>query len=109
AHPEVAASFDALMGTAGHGVPDWHVLADEAGWESVRTVVDVGGGTGALLAEILRARPDVRGTLVDLPHVVARSSEMFQAAGVAHRVTTVAPAKAAADATNCLRFLMYHS
>ena len=90
AHPEVAASFDALMGTAGHGVPDWHVLADEAGWESVRTVVDVGGGTGALLAEILRARPEVRGTLVDLPHVVARSSEIFQAAGVAYRVTTVA-------------------
>jgi hypothetical protein len=90
AHPEVAASFDALMGTAGHGVPDWHVLADEAGWESVRTVVDVGGGTGALLAEILRARPEVRGTLVDLPGPVARSSEVFQAAGVADRVTTVA-------------------
>jgi SAM-dependent methyltransferase len=90
AHPEVAASFDALMGTAGHGVPDWRVLADEAGWERVRTVVDVGGGTGALLAEILRARPQVRGTLVDLPGPVARSSEIFRAAGVADRVTTVA-------------------
>ena len=82
AHPEIAASFDALMGTAGHGVPDWHVLVDPADWESVRTVVDVGGGTGALLAEILRARPEVRGTLVDLPGPVARSSEIFQAAGV---------------------------
>jgi hypothetical protein len=90
AHPEIAASFDALMGTAGHGVPDWHVLVDSADWESVRTVVDVGGGTGALLAEILRARPEVRGTLVDLPGPVARSSEIFQAAGVADRVTTVA-------------------
>jgi SAM-dependent methyltransferase len=90
AHPDIAASFDALMGTAGHGVPDWRVLADAAGWESVRTVVDVGGGTGALLAEILRARPEVRGTLVDLPGPVARSGEIFQAAGVADRVTTVA-------------------
>jgi 2,7-dihydroxy-5-methyl-1-naphthoate 7-O-methyltransferase len=90
AHPEIAASFDALMGPAGHGVPDWRVLVDAADWESVRTVVDVGGGTGALLAEILRARPEVRGTLVDLPRTVARSGEIFQAAGVANRVTTVA-------------------
>ena len=90
AHPAIAASFDALMGPPGHGVPDWRVLVDTADWESVRTVVDVGGGTGALLAEILRARPEVRGTLVDLPRTVARSGEIFQAAGVADRVTTVA-------------------
>ena len=89
AHPEIAASFDALMGLAGHGVPDPHVLVDPADWKSVRTVVDVGGGTGALLAEVLRARPHVRGTLVDLPGPVARSGEGFQAAGVADRVTAV--------------------
>lgn len=87
AHPEIAASFDALMGP-GHGSPDPEVLVT-GGWDSVRTVVDVGGGTGSLLAEILRARPTVRGTLVDLPPTVARSGEIFQAAGVAERVTTV--------------------
>jgi SAM-dependent methyltransferase len=90
AHPAIGASFDALMGPPGHGVPDWRLLVDAADWESVRTVVDVGGGTGALLAEILRARPEVRGTLVDLPRTVARSGEIFQAAGVADRVTIVA-------------------
>ena len=90
AHPDIAAKFDALMGPAGHGVPDWRVLLDPADWESVRTVVDVGGGTGSLLAEILRARPEVRGTLVDLPRPVARSARSSQAAGVADRVTAVA-------------------
>lgn len=90
AHPDVAASFDALMGLAGHGVPDPHILVDPADWKSVRTVVDVGGGTGALLAEVLRAHPEVRGTLVDLPGPVARSGEVFQTAGVENRVTTVA-------------------
>ena len=90
AHPAIAERFDALMGLAGHGVPDWRVLVDPAGWESVHTVVDVGGGTGALLAEILRARPDVRGTLVELAGPVARSGEVFQAAGVANRVAAVA-------------------
>jgi SAM-dependent methyltransferase len=88
AHPEIAASFDALMGPEGHGTPDPEVLVG-GGWEAVRTVVDVGGGTGALLAAVLRARPAVRGTLVDLPPTVARSAAVFQAAGVADRVTAV--------------------
>ena len=80
--PDLAAKFDALMGPGGHGVPDWRVLVNPADWEAVRTVVDVGGGTGSLLAEILRARPNVKGTLVDLPRTVARSAEIFKAAGV---------------------------
>jgi hypothetical protein len=88
AHPDVAASFDALMGPAGHGTPDPH-FAITGGWESVRSVVDVGGGTGAMLAEILRVRPGIHGTLVDLPGTVARSGEIFRAAGVADRVTTI--------------------
>jgi len=89
AHPDIAAKFDALMGPEGHGVPDWRVLVNPADWQSVRTVVDVGGGTGSLLAEILRAQPGVTGTLVDLPRAVARSGEVFKAAGVTDRVTTV--------------------
>jgi hypothetical protein len=52
-------------------------------------VVDVGGGTGSLLAEILRARPAVRRMLVDLPPTVARSAEILQAADVSESVTAV--------------------
>jgi len=88
AHPDVAASFDALIGPAGHGTPNPEFQLT-GGWEKVRTVVDVGGGTGAMLAEILLTRPEIHGTLVDLPRTVARSGEMFQAAGVTARVTTV--------------------
>ncbi len=88
AHPDIAASFDALMGPAGHGTPDADIPI-AGGWESVRTVVDVGGGTGAMLAEILRTRPHIHGTLVDYPGTVARSAEIFQAVGVADRATTV--------------------
>jgi SAM-dependent methyltransferase len=87
AHPGIAASFDALIGPAGHGAPDPD-LPLAGGWGPVRTVVDVGGGTGAMLAAILRTRPRVRGTLVDLPRTVARSAELFKAAGVADRVAT---------------------
>jgi SAM-dependent methyltransferase len=89
ANPDIAASFDALIGPEGHGTPDPEFDISAGCWASVRTVVDVGGGTGAMLAEILRARPGIRGTLVDLPRTVAGSGKTFKAAGVAERVTTV--------------------
>ncbi len=88
AHPPIAASFDALIGPAGHGIPSPDFQID-GGWGPVRTVVDVGGGTGALLAEILLARPHVYGMLVDLPRTVARARETFRSAGVADRVILV--------------------
>jgi SAM-dependent methyltransferase len=88
AHPNVGASFDALIGPPGHGTPksDFHI---SGGWESIRSVIDVGGGTGAMLAELLRRWPHLHGTLVDLPRTVSRSGETFRSAGVAERVTTV--------------------
>ena len=85
ANPKIARDFDAMMGP-GHGVPDPD-FPIEGGWDAVRTVVDVGGGTGSLLAEVLHARPHLRGILVDLPSTVARSAEVFRARGVADRVT----------------------
>jgi SAM-dependent methyltransferase len=51
-------------------------------------VVDVGGGTGAMLAALLDAHPHLRGVLVDVPDTVARAAATFQAAGVAGRVET---------------------
>jgi hypothetical protein len=86
AHPEVSSSFDDLMGVMGHGTPNPH-FEITGGWEKVRTVVDVGGGSGALLAEILKLHPHLQGILVDQPQTVARSTEIFQAAGVTARVT----------------------
>jgi hypothetical protein len=89
AHPSIAASFDDLMAPGGHGIPDPDVLLNDD-WGGVHSVTDVGGGTGALLVQILHAHPTVRGTLVDLPSTIARSVEVFRAGGVADRVTTSA-------------------
>ncbi|MFI6318955.1 methyltransferase [Nonomuraea sp. NPDC050556] len=74
-HPRMSASFDALMATGAD------YLADAAGgydWSGVRHVVDVGGGTGALLAVLLEAHPDLRATLVDLPDTVERGRAHLQ-------------------------------
>ena len=86
AHPNVAADFDALMGPAGHGMPDFDIELT-GGWDAIRTVVDVGGGTGAMLASLLRRHPRVNGILVDLPGTVARAGELVTSAGVSDRVT----------------------
>ncbi|HYT30683.1 MAG TPA: methyltransferase [Actinomycetota bacterium] len=88
ANPDLAVEFDALMGPAGHGVPDYDIELT-GGWDGVRSLVDVGGGTGAMLASLLRRHPEVRGILVDLPGTVARSAEVLEAAEVADRVTVM--------------------
>ena len=86
ANPKITEDFDRMMGP-GHGTPDPDVLIEAPDWDKVRSIVDVGGGTGSLLAEVLRAQPHVRGTLVDLPRTVARAGEVFRSAGVADRAT----------------------
>ena len=86
AHPQIAAEFDALMGPAGHGIPDFDIELSD-GWDHIRTVVDVGGGTGAMLASLLRRHPQTKGILVDLPGTVARAGEIIDSFGVSGRMT----------------------
>jgi hypothetical protein len=50
-----------------------------------RLVVDVGGGQGALLAEILAQWPQPAGLVFDQPHVVAEAPAILAAAGVQDR------------------------
>ena len=55
----------------------------------MRTVADIGGGKGTLLAAILRAHGHLRGVLLDRPPVVADAAGVFGAAGVADRCQIV--------------------
>jgi hypothetical protein len=52
-----------------------------------KTIVDVGGATGNLLATILVNHAGPRGILFDRPHVVQDAPAMFNAKGVSNRVT----------------------
>jgi hypothetical protein len=54
-----------------------------------RTIVDVGGGNGALIAAVLAAHPGVQGVLFDQPHVVSGAAPHLERAGIAHRCRTV--------------------
>ncbi len=48
-------------------------------------LVDVGGGQGALLAAVLRARPRLRGVVLDLPGVAERAARALREAGLGGR------------------------
>jgi hypothetical protein len=63
------ASFDELM--AAQVSANAQQVATEYDWSSVEHVVDVGGGTGSMLRALLAAHAHLRGTLFDLPQVVA--------------------------------------
>jgi 2,7-dihydroxy-5-methyl-1-naphthoate 7-O-methyltransferase len=80
AHPELSASFDATMAASSRSA-----AAAAYDWSGVRHVVDVGGGTGALLAEVLRSAPGIRGTLVDQPGTVARGRRFLAGQGLDDR------------------------
>jgi precorrin-6B methylase 2 len=62
--PEERASFDRAM-TEGKDRRVERLSGIE--WRSDETVVDVGGGNGSLLVELVRRRPSVRGIVFDLP------------------------------------------
>jgi len=54
------------------------------------TVVDVGGGSGGLLTELLRAYPTVRGVLLEVESVLPAARTSFEAAGLLDRVELIA-------------------
>lgn len=59
-------------------------------WPAEGTIVDVGGGNGLLLSQVLQRAPGLRGVLFDLPHVVEQADRVLRAAGVESRVETIA-------------------
>jgi hypothetical protein len=84
-NPEYAASFFQGMGNLSGPETDPVVAAHD--FSRFGTIVDVGGGGGALLAGILQRAGDARGILFDAPHGTAEAPAMLEAAGVAARCT----------------------
>jgi hypothetical protein len=56
-------------------------------FQGVRSVVDVGGGSGRFLIEILRAHPGVRGVLQDVCPTVEEAGTLAREAGVEARLS----------------------
>ena len=85
--PEDDAGFDAAMADITKLTAVAVARAYDFG--PLRTVVDVGGGNGALLIGILRAHPHLRGTVFDQPHAAERARRQIQADGLSERCDAV--------------------
>jgi ribosomal protein RSM22 (predicted rRNA methylase) len=86
-HPDESAVFNEGMVGFSSAVGDALVSAYD--FSKFQTLVDVGGGHGAILLAVLKAFPNLRGVVFDAPHVVEGAAEPFRAAGVADRCTAV--------------------
>jgi hypothetical protein len=87
-HAQLAQRFHAAMSE--RTVAFAPSVAANYDFSSMRTVADIGGGKGTLLAAILRAHAHLRGVLFDLPEVLADAVAVLHAAGVEDRCEIVA-------------------
>jgi hypothetical protein len=67
-HPEEGQIFNDAMTEL--SMIDGPAVAEAYNFEGIRSIVDVGGGHGLLLATILERNLPLRGTLYEVPHVI---------------------------------------
>jgi hypothetical protein len=73
AHPDERAAFDRAME---QGKERRVERLEPVEWRGDETVVDVGGGNGSLLVELLRLQPGIRGIVFDLPETVRDEAKL---------------------------------
>jgi hypothetical protein len=86
-NPEEGEFFNAAMGNLSALVAGEVVRVFDV--SSVRSVVDVGGAHGTLLAGVLKANPTARGILFELPHVIATAGDAIKTLGLSERCELV--------------------
>ena len=87
-HPEDAARFNAHMVAQTEAFAPQLVNAFD--FSKCHTVVDVGGGNGALIAGVLSANPNVHGAVFDLEQGLGGADAYLHRRGLSDRCTTVA-------------------
>jgi hypothetical protein len=80
--PQLAGLFDRAMASS---ASIFGRITDIVDLSAASVVVDVGGGNGELLAQILPAAPHLRGVLLERPHALKAARSKLQTAGCADR------------------------
>ncbi len=65
------------------------LFAEAIDLSSARHLCDVGGGTGSVLAHVLRVHPHLRGTVFDLPALQPAAEALLEHAAVSERATFI--------------------
>jgi SAM-dependent methyltransferase len=88
AHPESAEAFHDAM-AAGARLQAV-MIGESLELQGVRAVLDVGGGTGALIAHLLASHPDLNAAVLDLAEAEAGAIATFAEANVSGRAEFIA-------------------
>ncbi|MEU8201748.1 methyltransferase [Streptosporangium sp. NPDC049046] len=87
AHPEAGALFDDYM--VARAQPFADAVASRYDFSGLRTLVDVAGGKGHILAAVLKEYSDLSGVLFDRERVVSGARRFFAEAGLEDRCSFV--------------------
>lgn len=87
-HPDTGRVFDAAM--TDFVAQNIRAVMAAYDFSPLRTIVDVGGGRGALMAAILEACPSSRGVIFDLPAVIEGAVHQVAVRGLADRCRCIA-------------------
>ncbi len=82
-HADVAAIFNNSM--AAYQTLNAPAVVNAYDFSTTRSICDVGGGTGMLLAHILQANPGVRGAVFEMPHVALETRQRLAEQSLAER------------------------
>jgi hypothetical protein len=88
ANPVKQAEFNAAMAEGSKALAPAIIAAADLG--DARSLVDVGGGSGTLLAGLVTAHPELHGTVFDTEEGLTHAAETLRRLGVAERCETVA-------------------
>jgi demethylspheroidene O-methyltransferase len=111
--PEVAATYSDLMAQSQLLVADDTLAA--VNFSGIKTLMDIGGGSGAFLAAVGRVYPALDLLLFDLPEVAPTAAQRFEAEGMGARTRIIGGSfrnealPGGADAISLIRVLYDHS
>jgi len=83
--PAAGALFDRAMTSAGWVRYRIRPTLEAYDFGQFRTIVDVGGGNGTLMAELLKTYPRPSGTVFDVPRLAGAARQTIEAASLATR------------------------
>lgn len=87
ANPDAAAIFNAAMTGLTRAMAG--VVTSHYDFSEARTIVDIGGGEGALLMEVLHANPTTSGVLFDQSSVVSAAQNSIERDGLTDRCALI--------------------
>jgi hypothetical protein len=87
-HPEIGERFNRAMTSLSAGMAK--MVLDAYDFSPFTSIVDIGGGQGLLLACILKAHPNLRGILFEVPSVAEEARAYLRTQGLTDRSEVIA-------------------